>query len=532
MFKELLSKFNSLNINSIFIIIFIFLDIIIFIFLIIILIKIKRIHNYHKTFSEFIKTFSPHIHYLDSIKVSREVLPNKILEYIKEKKKGFVLSREVLPNKILEYIKAKKKGFILNLLFFIFLIITLILRKYYPYLFVYSILEVYFFFLFSQYYDFENRIYIIYALILLIFCPFLLIFNQDLIAENFASYVYGFLCLGVLGFFIDNLREKSRNRGKLKIYKFLITFFVSLLIAFTIFFYFNNVFISFRDLQLSYLKNTNEQKYFSEYYKSFDKIFVNGKFVNNKVWMNITFPDKKAKFLDNIYVEGWALDKNSKENSGIDKVEFWLDGKPGLGAFLGNANLGIQVNNIISNSVGEQFKNCGFNGDIKIENISSGSHRLYVYAHSNLFGWIYKEINIETIKDFSNKNKIAEAELYDKDIKIYIDKQTDQQIINNSFEIEGWVLDVNSSLNSNNPGIDKIEIWLDGYPGIGRLLVEGNLNKERSDLVPVFGQQFLKAGYLYKVDINDLGKGKHIIFVFAHSIYSGWRFESFRIEVK
>ena len=449
-------------------------------------------------------------HYKDSIKASREVLPNKILEYIKE----------------------KKKGLIINLLFFIFLITTLILRKYHPYFFVYSVLAFYFFFLFSQYYNFENRIYIIYALILLIFCPFLLIFNQDLIAESFANYVYGFLCLGVIGFFLDNLRVKSRDKGKLKIYKFLKTFFVSLLIAFTIFFYFNNVFISFRNLQLFFLKNTNEQKYFSEYYKSYDRIFLNGKFVNNEVWMNITFPDKKAKFLDNIHIEGWALDENSKENSGIDKVEFWLDGKPGQGKFLGNANLGIQVNNIISNFTEEQFKNCGFNGDIKIEDVNSGNHKLYVYAHSNLFGWIYKEINMEIIDNKDYSNKIAEAKLYDKDIKIYIDKPTDQQIINNNFEIEGWALDVNSSLYSNNPGIDKIEIWLDGYPGIGKLLIEDNLNKERSDLVPIYGKQFLKSGYLYKLNKADIGKGKHIIYVFAHSIYSGWRFESVRFEIK
>ena len=361
-----------------------------------------------------------------------------------------------------------------------------------------------------------------------------MIFNQDLIAESFASYVYGFLCLAILGFFLDNLRKKSRNRGKLKIYKFIITFFVSILIAFTIFFYFNDFFISFRDLQLSYLKNTNEQKYFSEYYKSIDKIFINGRFINKNLLMNITFPDKKAKFIDNIHIEGWALDENSKENSGIDKVEFWLDGKPGLGEFLGNANLGIQVNNIISDSTGKQFKNCGFNGDIKIENINSGSHKLYVYARSNLFGWVYKEINIETIniKDYPNKNKINEAELYNNNTKIYIDKPSDQQIIYNNFEIEGWALDVNSSLDSNNSGIDKIEIWLDGYPGIGKLLIEDNLNKERSDLVPIYGKQFLKSGYLYKLNKADMSKGKHIIFVFAHSIYSGWRFESVKFEIK
>ncbi|MCL4386584.1 MAG: hypothetical protein M1326_09795, partial [Cyanobacteria bacterium] len=389
-------------------------------------------------------------------------------------------------------------------------------------------------FIFSQYFNFDYRLFISFALFLLIICPFLLIAKLNTLAEYFASYVYGFLCLGVIGFFLDNLREKAKNKGKLKVYKLFITFFISLMIIFTIFFYFNNFLISFKDVKLYFLKETNQQRYFEEYYKGINKIFTNGKFISNEVLMDITFPDEKLKFVDQVHIEGWALDKNSNKNSGIDKVEVWLDGKPGQGKFLGNANLGININPVISGFTEDKFKNCGFNADIKIENINSGNHDLYVYAHSDLFGWVYKEINIEIIntKDYSNKNKIAEAELYDKDIKIYIDKPNDLEIIYDNFEIEGWALDLNSSIDSNNPGIDKIEVWLDGYPGIGKLLIEGNLNKERSDLVPVFGKQFLKAGYLYKLNMNDIGKGKHMIFVFAHSIYSGWSKNSVRIEVK
>jgi hypothetical protein len=435
---------------------------------------------------------------------------------------------------IKNYILIRKKSFILILIFFLLLIITLILRKTIPYLFIYSILFTYLFTLFTQIFEFKNGIFIFSALILISFCPFLLIFRHEILAEYFATYSYGFLCLGILGFFLDNLREKLRNRRKIKIYKSLLTFLVSLLIVFTIFFYFNNVFISFRDLQLLCLKNTNEQKYFSEYYKRFDKIILNGKFVINDVLMDINIPDKKAKFLNNIHIVGWALDKNSKENSGIDKVEFWLDGKPGQGKFLGNANLGIQVDNIISDSMGLQFKNCGFNGDIKINNIRNGNHELYIFAHSRLFGWIYKVRNIEIIesKNYPNRNKIYEAEAYNKDIKINIDKPYDKQIIYNNFEFEGWALDLSLAQDLNTILIDKIEIWLDGYPGIGKLIIDGNLNKERSDLVPVFGKQFLKSGYFYKINLNNIIKGEHIIFVFAHSIYSGWAKSSVRIEVR
>ena len=346
--------------------------------------------------------------------------------------------------KILKIIKEKKLGLSLLLSFFILLIASLVLRDIFPKTYPISIFFVVLIFIFSQYFDFDYRLFISFALFFLIICPFLLIAKLDILAEYFAIYVYGFLVLGIIGYFFDNLREKLKSIGTLKIYK---KVFLSILVIFLL----SSTFIFVRDFR----RNSDYTVVIKENFIKLAGIAEN----------------KYIKFIastKDIYIKTF---KKDIYYSGLDAVE--VDGKK-----------------------------------------------------------ISRDIKTINIKNFSNKNKIAEAELYDKDIKIYIDKPTDQQRINNNFEIEGWALDVNSSLNSNNSGIDKIEIWLDGYPGIGRLLVDGNLNKERSDLVPVFGQQFLKAGYLYKINLNNIGKGKHMIFVFAHSIYFGWRFESVRIEVK
>lgn len=433
---------------------------------------------------------------------------------------------------IKNYILTRKNKFILILIFFLLLIVTLVLRKTIPYLLPFSLIFIFLFILFSQFFDFDNRIYILCALLLLICCPFLLIYNQKLIAENFANYAFAFLCLGVLGFFLDSFRKKAKKDRKTKNYKISITVIMLVIILATAFYYFGDIFIFFRKTELFFLKKINIQTYYVQEHKNFKYMLVDGKFVNSKLKMDITFPDNSNKKITfaNIFIEGWAIDENSKENEGIGSVELWLDGKPGYGIFLGNANLGL-INNNIANIFGVKFENSGFSGNFKLEKIKSGSHDVYIYAQSqdSLFGWIYKKININ-IKNYSDSDKIKEAELLNKDIKIFIDEPTKQKIVQDSFEVSGWALDTNAMLN---PGIDSVEIWLDGLPGEGKLLAEGTLNKDRADVAQYIGQsQYIKSGYLFKLSGDAIKKGNHVIFVFVHSVYSGWAYSSVNFEMK
>ena len=138
--------------------------------------------------------------------------------------------------KSLEYIKERKLGFSISLIFFVLLILSLILRYMYPqpypipvFFMLFPIFFMLLIFIFSQYFDFDYRYFIGFALALLIVCPFLLIFKLNTLAEYFANYVYGFLVLGVIGYFFDNLREKLKSRGTIKIYK---KVFLSILVIF------------------------------------------------------------------------------------------------------------------------------------------------------------------------------------------------------------------------------------------------------------------------------------------------------------
>jgi len=125
--------------------------------------------------------------------------------------------------------KDKKIGLSFIIIFFILLIISLLIRNIFPQIYQPSIVFTVLIFIFLQYFDFEYRILIGFALFLLIVCIFLLLIKLNTMAEYFANYVYGFLILGIVGYFFDNLREKLKLKGTIKIYK---KVFLSILILF------------------------------------------------------------------------------------------------------------------------------------------------------------------------------------------------------------------------------------------------------------------------------------------------------------
>jgi len=60
-------------------------------------------------------------------------------------------------------------------------------------------------------YKFEGRVSVAGALVFLVMCPFLLIFEKDLIAEKSAIWAYMFLVIGVIQMFFENLREERKS---------------------------------------------------------------------------------------------------------------------------------------------------------------------------------------------------------------------------------------------------------------------------------------------------------------------------------
>ena len=100
--------------------------------------------------------------------------------------------------KISKFIKEKKLGLSFLLSFFILLVVSLVLRNFFPKIYPISIFFVVLIFIFSQYFDFDYRLFMGIALALLLVCRFLLMAKLNTLAEYFAMYVYGFLVLGII----------------------------------------------------------------------------------------------------------------------------------------------------------------------------------------------------------------------------------------------------------------------------------------------------------------------------------------------
>ena len=259
--------------------------------------------------------------------------------------------------KILKIIKEKKIGLSFLLSFFILLVLSLVLRNIFPEIYPVSIFFIVLILIFSQYFDFSYRLLISFALVLLIICPFLLIAKLNILAEFFANYSYGFLVSGVIGYFFDNLREKLKSKGTLKIYK---KVFISILVIFLL----SSTFIFIRDYRqnsdytvtikenFSKLAAIAEDKYIKFitgtkdiyirtfkkdiYYSGLDVAEVDGKKISRDIIINIDNPKTGSSISKIIDLSGWAIDTNATDNTGIDRIEFFFDGRPGKGGFLGS----------------------------------------------------------------------------------------------------------------------------------------------------------------------------------------------------
>ena len=291
---------------------------------------------------------------------------------------------------MINYIK-KKSGLSIYLSLFILLVVSLVFRSIKLDLYPISIFLMSLIFIFSQYFNFKYRYFIGFALVMLIACPFMLISGYEKLAEYFANYVYGFLVLGIIGYFLDNLREKVKKKGYFKIYKII---FLSIFIIFFIFY----VFVGGKDyiktipteVKEIYMRTFHKEVYYSLK----EEVLVNGEVLRGDVLMYIDTPQDGDNISGVFKLEGWAAEPWCyKKDSVIDKMDVFLDGKPWNGKFIGSTEPNI-FREELGEMYGEQFNNCGFRLFIDSQEFENGIHTIYVYAHSSYFGWSSVNFNI------------------------------------------------------------------------------------------------------------------------------------------
>jgi hypothetical protein len=95
-----------------------------------------------------------------------------------------------------------------------------------------------------------------------------------------------------------------------------------------------------------------------------------------------------------VNVGGWAAD-TAGPGTGVDMVRIYLDGRMDAGGTLaGNANYGGNRPDVGTALGSSNYISSGFDYLWTPSNLSSGTHQIYVYAHSIANGWAYKTVNV------------------------------------------------------------------------------------------------------------------------------------------
>jgi len=195
-----------------------------------------------------------------------------------------------------------------------------------------------------------------------------------------------------------------------------------------------------------------------------------------------------------------------EDDPGEDTVKIYLDGDRDNGIYLGAATYGIGSSRA-EELYGTEFKETGFRFEWKnttLEIEPGSTHFLYIYYYSKKSGWDYirKEVNIPGQKTGNS------------DIKIFIDHPKEQEAINELAYMDGWALDAGTT---DNTGISKIKIYLDGPMDFGRHLGDADYGIPRQGVADFFkNNNYLYSGYSLSLSALSLEEGtKHTIFIYA-----------------
>ncbi len=123
----------------------------------------------------------------------------------------------------------------------------------------------------------------------------------------------------------------------------------------------------------------------------------------------------------NIKVSGWSVDFSSQNTTGIDKIEVYLNGPRGFGKFLGEADYGIERQDVANAFGNANYTNSGYSLYFDGSNLEEGSENtIYIYSFSNSGAYYLglRDITMEGEKKEPNAIISVETNLNDQSIEI------------------------------------------------------------------------------------------------------------------
>ncbi len=211
-------------------------------------------------------------------------------------------------------------------------------------------------------------------------------------------------------------------------------------------------------------------------------------------------------------LKGWIVDSTAQGWAGIDEVDVY-DGLAGTGPFLGKATIATSRPDVAAALNNPYWAGSGFTFTVPAT-LSQGSHTLTVYAHTPGKGWWYKQVTVTvgagggTTTATGVVNAITNVKFNDV---IYTDQ---------TYPLMGYALDTSATV-AQAPGIDRVEVWVDGPRNSGRFLGNADLRYWSEEAIAAYGSQFGAAGWRLTFSPTILNEGGHTFYVYARSSLTG-----------
>ena len=429
---------------------------------------------------------------------------------------------------IKNYIKEKKIALIIILLLFILFILSLILRNYFIQVYVLSILFFIFIFIFIQYFDLNFKYSIAFALVLFIISPFLIANNYLRLAKYFSNYFYGFLFIGLINFYLDGIREKLKKIGKFKIYKyaFLSIFIVVVVISGMTILKDMIGLSNFNYVIANYVKNGIKIINKNTYYSKTQEVILNKEKLKEQIIINIDNPSENSIITGESQIRGWAIEKNAIDSNGIDRIEFFVDGKPENGKYLGHYVIPKYNSNKITKDL---IENTYIN---ILQRLPSSQESNYwamnleynIISYQEFISFLYNSREFKS-NNFGNKKFI---ELIYKGI---LGRDPDMDGYNYWFnQLDKLGIDRNVLLNAVLNSDEFKKIATDYYKSIEAH--KGKPGIYRQDIGKKYGKQFYLSGFNFEFDSTKLPNGQHTLYFYAHSPVFGWDYKTVNVTIK
>ena len=193
-------------------------------------------------------------------------------------------------------------------------------------------------------------------------------------------------------------------------------------------------------------------------------------------------------------VRGWALDARATGNSGIDRVQLYVDD-----TLVGNAQYG-QPRPDVANQFGQQFAASGWTTRFDPAGFSVGSHTLEARVHSRVTG---------DEATYSTGIEIEQGTYPRGSLDIPANGQT----VSGTTPVAGWAIDLAAHQGT---GVDRVQIYLDGVQ-----VATADLGQNRPEIGAAYGQNFGDSGWSAELDLTRVAPGSHTVEAKAESTLTG-----------